>query len=98
VLFEEALRDPALQKNVATPVRRRLVELYIVEVGAPRNALPHIELLLADDPTDELARGAAERLLSNRDVAARAAAVLQAARRQERWAQRMQQLHAETDD
>lgn len=80
-LFEQALADPALPKNAAVDLRRRLVELYIVEVDAPASAMPHIEELLTVDATDELARTAAERLLANRDMAARAAAALQKARR-----------------
>jgi hypothetical protein len=87
-LFEEALRDPAVPKNVATSVRRRLIELYVVEVNEAASAMPHVEALLGEDATDEVARGAAERLLSNRDVAPRAAAALQAARRQARWSER----------
>ena len=47
-LFEQALRDPALAKGTATPVRRRLVELYIVELAEPGSALPHIEALLGE--------------------------------------------------
>jgi hypothetical protein len=80
-LFEQALADAALPKSVALTTRRRLVELYIVEMDEPANAMPHVEELLTEDATDELARGAAERLLANRDVAARAAAALQKARR-----------------
>jgi hypothetical protein len=85
-LFEQALTDPELPKTVAVTTRRRLVELYVVEVDEPASAMPHIEELLTEDATDELARGAAERLLSNRDVAARAAAALQKARRLSRRA------------
>ena len=80
-LFEQALADPALPKSAAVAARRRLVELYVIEVDAPASAMPHVEELLTVDATDEVARGAAERLLANRDVAARAAAALQKARR-----------------
>jgi hypothetical protein len=97
-LFEQALGDPALTKSAAAPVRRRLIELYIVDADTPAGALPHIEALLAEDPTEELARGAAERLLSNRDVAARAAAALQEARRQQRWSDRLHQMRGESDE
>ncbi len=89
-LIERALGDPALPRAVATAERRRLVELYVVEAGKPAGAIAHVEELLSEDPTDELARGAAERLLSNRDVAARAAAALQKARRQVRSSERQQ--------
>ena len=63
-LFEQALAEQALPKNSATAVRQRLVELYIVDVEEPESAMTHVEELLAEDATDELARGAAERLLA----------------------------------
>jgi hypothetical protein len=44
----------------------------------------HVETLLNDDPSDEVARKGAEKLLSSRDVSQRAAAALQAARRNAR--------------
>jgi len=87
-LLEQALLDPALTPASALDRRRRLVELYVVELEKPALAMPHVEALLQEDPLDELARGAAERLLSNRDVAPRAAAALQVARRQVRWSER----------
>jgi hypothetical protein len=85
-LFEQALAGQALPKNTATAVRQRLVELYVIDVEDPASAMSHVEELLAEDATDELARGAAERLLANREVAARAAAALQKARRVSRRA------------
>jgi hypothetical protein len=87
-LIERALTDPALPRTVAMAERRRLVELYIVEASKPALSIGHVEELLNEDPTDELARGAAERLLANRDMAPRAAAALQKARRQTRVSER----------
>jgi hypothetical protein len=89
-LIEHALGDPALPKSVAIAEQRRLVELYVVEVSKPHSAIGHVEELLNEDPTDDIARSAAERLLSNRDVAPRAAAALQKARRQLRASDRQQ--------
>ena len=87
-LIEQVLGDSELPKSLELAERRRLVELYVVETSKPASAIGHIEMLLDEDATDELARGAAERLLSNRDVAARAAAALQKARRQLRSSDR----------
>ena len=87
-LIEHALTDASLPKAVAMAERRRLVELYVVEAAKPASAIGHIEDLLNEDPCDELARGAAERLLSNREIAPRAAAALQKARRQVRASDR----------
>ena len=64
--------------------RRRAIELYTGEAGVPAKAIAHVESLLIDDPSDEVARKGAEKLLSSRDVAPRAAAALQAARRHSR--------------
>jgi len=89
-LVERVLGDAALPKAVACAERRRLVELYLGDAGKPASAIVHVEELLGEDPTDEVARAAAERLLSNRDVAPRAAAALQKARRQTRASDRQQ--------
>ncbi|HEX4341107.1 MAG TPA: hypothetical protein VH062_34600 [Polyangiaceae bacterium] len=87
-LIEGALTDPSLPRAIELAERRRLVELYVVEAGKPVSSIAHVEHLLDEDPADELARGAAERLLANREVAARAAAALQKARRQTRSSDR----------
>jgi hypothetical protein len=83
-LIEQALLDPALPKTTAVDQRRRLIELYTGEANAPANAIAHVEELLNGDPADSIARAGAERLLSVREVAPRAAAALQNARRQAR--------------
>lgn len=80
-LVELSLEDPNLQTGVAVKQRRRAIELYTGEAGVPAKAIAHVESLLTDDPSDPVARAGAEKLLSNRDVAPRAAAALQAARR-----------------
>jgi hypothetical protein len=62
-------------------LRRRLVELYTGDAKTPEKAISHVEVLLKQDPSDSQARAAADRLLRVRDVASRAAAALQEARR-----------------
>jgi hypothetical protein len=83
-LFEQTLLDHPLPKKSVTELRRRLVAIYIEESSTPEKALPHVEALFADDIGDQHARAAAEKLLSNRDVASRAAALLQRVRRSSR--------------
>jgi hypothetical protein len=82
-LAEVSLSDSSLPPALIVKQRRRAIELYI-EAGTPAKALPHIEALLGHDPSDEVARKGAEKLLSNREVAPRAAAALQVARRNSR--------------
>jgi hypothetical protein len=67
--------------NVAVALRQRLLELSMGEGQKPTIAIAQVEALLARDPGDTLALKQAERLLSVREVASRAAAALQAARR-----------------
>lgn len=61
--------------------RDRLIQLYAFEVGTPEAAIAHVEKLLEGEPAHPNAIKVAERLLSAREVASRAAAALQAARR-----------------
>jgi hypothetical protein len=84
VLIEQALADAALPKMTAVDQRRRLIELYTGDTSTPEKAIAHVEELLNADPGDSVARAGAERLLSVREVAQRAAAALQNARRQAR--------------
>jgi hypothetical protein len=84
VLVEQALLDPALPKMTAIDQRRRLIELYTGETNTPEKAIAHVEELLNADPGDSIARAGAERLLSVREVAQRAASALQNARRHAR--------------
>lgn len=82
--LELAVEQPNLPRATEVEQRRHLVKLYTGEAASPANAMPHVEALLEHDPADEVARSAAERLLSTKQVAARAAAALQKARRQAR--------------
>ncbi len=83
-LIEQALLDPALPKMTAVDQRHRLIELYTADTSTPEKAIGHVEELLNSDPGDSVARAGAERLLSVREVAQRAAAALQNARRHAR--------------
>jgi len=83
-LLEEAIEAHALPEMRIGEQHRRLVDLYMGEAKAPEKAISHVEELLRRDPFDAQARAAAERLVSNREVASRAAAALQEARRQSR--------------
>jgi hypothetical protein len=67
--------------TAAVARRHRLLELSLGDAQKPLLAVAQVEALLARDPNDTLALKQAERLLSVRDVASRAAAALQAARR-----------------
>jgi len=83
-LIEQALVEPALPKATAIDQRRRAIELYTGDANNPAAAIAHVEELLQNDSNDSIARAGAERLLSVREVAPRAAAALQNARRQAR--------------
>ena len=81
-LIERAIAEDAGAPAPLTAQRRsRLVELYFGEADAPGKAIDHVEKLLERDPNDAAAFKAGERLLSNTEVASRAAAALQKARR-----------------
>jgi hypothetical protein len=83
-VLETALAEPNLTLSVATDQRHRIIKLYMGEVASPASAIPHVEALLADHPSDEIGRSTADKLLSTKSVAARAAAALQKARRDSR--------------
>lgn len=83
-VLERGLAEPGLPKATITDARRRVIKLYVGELATPAEAIGHVEELLAHDPSDEVARSVADRLLSTKQVAARAAAALQKARRQAR--------------
>lgn len=72
--------DPVSDREVLAR-RHRLIELYMGDAKTPEKALPHVEEVLSNHPTDEKAWSAAERLLGVPQVASRAAAILQTARR-----------------
>ncbi len=79
-VIELALSAAALAAE-APDWRRRAVDMYMGDANAPAMAMPHVEVLLQRDPSDAHALKVAEKLLSNREVASRAAAALQMARR-----------------
>jgi hypothetical protein len=83
-LAELSLSGGKLHGAAALGQRRKVIELYTGDASSPAKALVHIEELLEQDPSDSVARAGAERLLSHRDVSARAASALQAARRRSR--------------
>ena len=80
-LLEEAIEKYGLPEARVIDQRRRLIDLYLGEAATPAKAISHIEILLLRDPNDARARDAGRRLLSNNEVATRAAEALQNARR-----------------
>ena len=81
-LIEASLEGTPTAKATMIERRRRLIELYLGDAKTPEKAISHVEQLLEQDPSDAQARAAAEHLLGDRQVASRAAAALQTARRQ----------------
>ncbi len=79
--IELALENPTLKDEDAPALRHRLLDLYVGEAALPQNAISHVEALLTADATDTDARKVAEKLLSVREVASRAASALTLARR-----------------
>jgi hypothetical protein len=79
-LIERALAGDEGTEPLAVQRRRRLLDLYLGDVGTPGDVIGHVEKLLEQDPTDAHALKAGEKLLSKREVSSRAAAALQAAR------------------
>jgi hypothetical protein len=83
-LLEEALdKFPGTQAEMLER-QRQLIKLYLGDANAPEKAISHVEALLLQDPSDVQTRAAAERLLRSSQVASRAAAALQEARRNAR--------------
>jgi hypothetical protein len=81
VLIEQALLAMETPQPVSVDWRRRLLGLYMGEAASPAKAISHVEELLKIDPSDASALKVAEKLLSTSEVASRAAAALQTARR-----------------
>jgi len=79
--IELALENPTISEDDTRALRRRLLDLYVGDAGLPHQAIGHVEALLGEDATDVDVRKVAEKLLSVRDVASRAASALGAARR-----------------
>ena len=83
-LLEESLdKFPGTQAEILER-QRQLIKLYLGEANAPEKAISYVEALLLQDPSDAQSRAAAERLLRSPQVASRAAAALQEARRNTR--------------
>jgi len=80
-LLEEAIEKHGLTETRIIDQRRRLIDLYLGEAAQPEKSITHIEILLLRDPNDARTRDAGRHLLSNREVATRAAEALQTARR-----------------
>jgi hypothetical protein len=80
-LRERAIAEFGLPDATVVEVRRGLIDLYLDGTGTPEKAMPHVEALLERDFSDKRARSAAEKLLSTRAVASRAAAIMHAVRR-----------------
>jgi hypothetical protein len=82
-VLEAAVDDGNLPHDLVMQQRHKLLDLYMGEGGTPAKAINHVEAILEHDPADAAARKVADKLLSNRDVASRAAAALQKVRRQQ---------------
>jgi tetratricopeptide (TPR) repeat protein len=76
-LNEQALAaDPPPEEWVRRKLLVRIVELYEARLHEPERAMPHIEQLLALEPSNEEARRVAQKLLVIKGLAGRAAAAL----------------------
>jgi golgin subfamily B member 1 len=76
-LNEQALAaDPPPAAWMRKKLLTRIVELYEARLHEPERAMPHVEQLLAVDPTNEEARRVAQKLLVIKGLAGRAASAL----------------------
>ena len=80
-LRERAIQEFDLPEATVVEQRRALIDLYLDAAGTPERAMPHVEALLERDFADKRARAGAEKLLSTRAVASRAATIMHAIRR-----------------
>jgi len=82
-MFEAAIALDGIPEATALNWRARVIDLYMADANpsVQAAAMPHVEALLTKNPNDATAFKVGERLLSNREVASRAAAILQTARR-----------------
>ena len=79
-LNEQALAaDPPPEQWVKRKLLVRIVELYEGKLHEPERAMPHVEALLALEPSNEEARRVAQKLLVIKGLAGRAAAALSTA-------------------
>src|SRR5689334_22616028 len=72
--LEKALRgDPPPKGREETELRKRLLLLYLVDLGDPLSAAVHAEALLEAESVDQYVLDAAASLLEHRPIAARIA-------------------------
>lgn len=78
-MLEQALgaSPSGLDAETALGMRERLIELYDTKLAEIERAMPHVEELLAARPGDDSARKVANRLLTHKVMAPRAAAALE---------------------
>jgi tetratricopeptide (TPR) repeat protein len=69
-------RDPAPDEYLRAMILERIIVLYADKLDEPERAIGHVEQLLLLDPTHEVARRVAERLLAVKGLAGRAGAAL----------------------
>jgi hypothetical protein len=79
-LIEQAIEHYNLAKVELTDLRRRLIDIY-EDAGVRGKSMPHVEWLLDMDPGDTKARAAAEKLITHREVGARATAAIRQAKK-----------------
>lgn len=76
-LQEQALAaEPAPDEATRKALLARIVDLYSDKLHEPERAMPHVEQLLALEPTNEEARKVAQKLVVIKGLAGRAAAAL----------------------
>jgi tetratricopeptide (TPR) repeat protein len=80
-MLEQALAasqsGQGLDADAALSMRERLIELYDTKLAEIERAMPHVEEVLAAKPGDDAARKVANRLLTHKVMAPRAAAALE---------------------
>jgi len=76
-LLEQAISaEPKLDSTEELKLRVRLLDLYVHQLKEPERTVPHVEAILAIDPSNDAAARTAQKLLPNKSLAARAAAAL----------------------
>lgn len=75
-MLEQAIAAEPSDPIDAASIRAKLIDVFANHLKEPERAMPHVEALLAVDPTHPEARRVATRLLESKGLAARAAAAL----------------------
>ncbi|AKU97689.1 Exonuclease SbcC [Labilithrix luteola] len=75
-MLEQALSAEPPDPLDAASIRAKLIDVFANHLKEPERAMPHVEALLAVDPTHPEARRVATRLLESKGLAARAAGAL----------------------